>query len=57
MLNFDKGGDTINGSVSCCNVECGNSRDKTITIASVEGGSERHKNMEKNILQLRVSYL
>ena len=45
-LNFDKGGDTINGSVSCRNVERGNSRDKTITIASVEGGSECHENME-----------
>ena len=45
-LNFDKGGDTINGSVSCRTVERGNSRDKTITIASVEGGSECHENME-----------
>ncbi len=45
-LNFNKGGDTINGSVSCHNVERGYSRDKTITIASVEGGSECHENME-----------
>jgi hypothetical protein len=47
ILNFDKGGDRISGSVSCRNVEHGNSCDKTITIASVEGGSECHEYTEK----------
>jgi hypothetical protein len=37
-LNIDKGNDIISGSVSCRNVKHGNSGDKTMHFATVDGG-------------------
>lgn len=48
-LNLDKGGNAINGSVSCRNVEHGNSGKKTMIFATVDGGNvcECYANLEQ----------